>query len=195
MGEVATDDTFATRLAGRAARFGSDEGAGTGQPDDRRQRPARERKERQSRVARVAAFARWAEAITAAADDKESQTKRSRKRAGRAERRGAAAAVSDITTTGFRVEVEAPETTAVAPRESAAPAIGGGAEHDPFAKTVRHARSQGSGYRARGAERFGTEDADRETGGGMCGSAETQRGHLITTPLPIPVTSRFGAPT
>ena len=173
-GEVSTDDMFATRLAGRAARFSSDEGAGTAQPDDRRQRPAGERKERQCRVARVAAFARWAEAVTATADDTESQTKRARKRAGRVERRGAAAAVSDITTTGFRVE--APETTAVAPRGSAAPAIGGGAEHDPLAKTVRHARSQCSRYRARGAERFGTEDADRETGGGVCGSAETQRG-------------------
>ena len=97
-GEVATDDTFATRLAGRAVRFGSEEGAGTGQPDDRRQRPTGERKERQSRVARVAAFARWAETVTATADDTESQTKRARKRAGRAERRGAAAAVSDITT-------------------------------------------------------------------------------------------------
>ena len=78
-GEVATDGTFETRLAGRAARFGSDEGAGTGQPDDRRQWPAGERKERQSRVARVAAFARWAEAVTATADDTESQTKRARK--------------------------------------------------------------------------------------------------------------------
>ena len=173
-GGVTTDDTFATRLAGRSARFGSDEDAGTGQPDDRWRRPVGERKERQSRVARNAAFARWTEAVTATADDTESQTKRARKRAGRAVRRGAAAAVSDITTAGFRVE--APETTAAAPRESAALATGGGAEHDPSAETVRHARSQGSRYRAaRRAERFGTEDADRETGGGMCGSAEMQR--------------------
>ena len=173
-GEVATDDTFATRLAGRAIRFGSEEGAGTGQPDDRRQRPTGERKERQSRVARVAAFARWAETVTATADDTESQTKRTRKRAGRAERRGAAAAVSDTTTTGSRGG--APETTAAAPHGSAAPATGGGTEHDPFAKTVGLSRSQGSGGRADGAERFGTEDADRDTGDGMCGSAETQRG-------------------
>ena len=60
-GEVATDDTFATRLAGRAVRFGSEEGAGTDQPDDRRQQPTGERWDQKSRVARVADFARWAE--------------------------------------------------------------------------------------------------------------------------------------
>ena len=96
--EVVTDDTFATRLAGRAVRFDSEEGAGTGQPDDRRQRPTGERWDQKSRVARVADFARWAETVTAIADDTESQTKRACKRAGRADRRVAAAAVSDITT-------------------------------------------------------------------------------------------------
>ena len=125
-GEVATDDTFATRLAGRAVRFGSEEGAGTDQPDDRRQQPTGERWDRKSRVARVADFARWAETVTATADDTESQTKRARKRAGRAERRVAAAAVSDITTAGCRGE--APETTAAALRGSAAPTTGGGGE-------------------------------------------------------------------
>ena len=103
-GEVATDDTFATRLTGRAVRFGPKEGAGTDQPDDRRRQPTGERWDRKSRVARVADFARWAEQVTATADDTESQTKRARKRAGRAERRVAAAAVSDITTAGSRGE-------------------------------------------------------------------------------------------
>ena len=101
-GEVATDDTFATRLTGRAVRFGPKEGAGTDQPDDRRRQPTGERWDQKSRVARVADFARWAEKVTATADDTESQTKRARKRAGRAERRVAAAEVSDITTAGER---------------------------------------------------------------------------------------------
>ena len=96
--EVATDDTFATRLTGRAVRFGPNGDAGTDQPDDRRRQPTGERWDRKSRVARVADFARWAERVTATADDTESQTKRARKRAGRTERRAAAAAVSDITT-------------------------------------------------------------------------------------------------
>ena len=67
-------------------------------PPSLMERPTGERKEQKSRVARVADFARWAETVTATADDTESQTKRARKQAGRAERRGAAAAVSDITT-------------------------------------------------------------------------------------------------
>ena len=192
-GEVATDDTFATSLAGRAARFGSDEGAGTGQSDDRRQRSAGERKERQRRVARVAAFARWAEAVTATADDTESQTKRARKRAGGAERRGAAAAVSDITTAGSRVEAH--ETTGAAPRGSAAPATGGGAEHNPFAKTVRHARSQGSDTE-RAARKGSARRVQIARRAVVCAVLlrRSEGQHLITTPLPIPVTSRFGAP-
>ena len=86
-GEVATDGTFATRLTGRSARFGSDEDAGTGQPDGRRQQPAGERKERQSRVARVAAFARWAEVVTARL-----RTTRSHRRNAPASERGAPSA-------------------------------------------------------------------------------------------------------
>ena len=126
-------------------------------------------------MARVSAFARWAEAVTATTDNTESRTKRARKRAGGAERRGAAAAVYDATTTGFRVE--APETTAAAPRGSTAPVTVGGAEHGPSAETVRHATEpSGFWYRAaRWAERFGTEDAERETGDGMDGPAEMQR--------------------
>ena len=170
-GEVATDDTFATRLAGRAVRFGSEEGAGTDQPDDRRQRPTGERWGQKGRVARVADFARWTEAIAATADDTASKTKRSRKRAVRAERRWAAAAVSDITGArelGSRDDDDDDDG-------DVGGVTGGGAEHNPFAKTVRHARSQGSGYRARGAESFGTEDADRRTSSKKL-SAEMQRG-------------------
>ena len=92
-GEIATDDTFATRLTGRAVRFGPKEGAGTDQPDDQRRQPTGERWDQKSRVARVADFARWAEQVTATADDTKSQTKHARKRAGRTERRMTAAAV------------------------------------------------------------------------------------------------------
>ena len=173
--EVATDDTFATRLTGRAVRFGPKEGAGTDQPDDQRRQPTGERWGQKSRVARVADFARWAEQVTATADDTKSQTKRARKRAGRTERRMTAAAVSDITTAGGRGE--APETTAAALRGSAAPTTGGGGGVElSVAEEVNHARSKVSGHSASGAESSDMEDADRETGGGMCGSAETQRG-------------------
>ena len=189
-GEVATDDTFATRLAGRAVRFGSEEDAGTDQPDDRRQRPTGERWDRKSRVARVADFARWTEAIAATADDTASKTKRSRKRAVRAERRWAAAAVSDITGARERVSREDDDDD----DGDVGGVTRGGAEHNPFAKTVRHARSQGSGYRARGAESFGTEDAaaGRAVKSSLLRCSEDRP--LITAPPPLPVTSRFGAP-
>ena len=163
-GGAAANDTFAERFAGRSARFSED--ARPGHSDNRRQQPAGEREERPSRVTRVAPFARWAEAVTATTDNTESRTKRARKRAGRAKRRGAATAVSGVTMPGKRAE--APGTMEAA-RGSAVPVTGGGAEHDPSAKTVCHATEpSGLGYRvARREERFGTDDAERERGGGM----------------------------
>ena len=182
--EVATDDTFATRLAERAVRFDSEEGAGTDQPDDRRQQPTEDRLDQKSRVARVADFARWAETVTATADDTESQTKRARKRAGRAERRVAAAAVSDITTAeggrrdGRRrnraLQGGEPGGPSSVPGRYSLGEVGGRLRAGstpvlgrPTGETVGNQKQE---------ERFGTEDVDRETGGGRCGSAETQRG-------------------
>ena len=162
--EVATDDTFATRLTGRAVRFGPRGDAGTDQPDDRRRQPTGERWDRKSRVARVADFARWAEQVTATADDTESQTKRARKRAGRTERRTTAAAVSDITTAGGRGEV--PETAESALRGSAAPTTTGGGGVDFRAEEVGHARSKVSGYSASGAKGADTDVSDITTADG-----------------------------
>ena len=127
-GEVATDDTFATRLEGRAVRFGSEESAGEDQPDDRRQRPTGERWGQRGRVARVADFARWAEAGTATADDTEPQTKRARKRAGRAERHSVASKVSD--TTGGEGGAAASQKL-LTRRPSAHQALPGGEPGDP----------------------------------------------------------------
>ena len=179
--EVATDDTFATRLTGRAVRFGPSGDAGTDQPDDRRRQPTGERWDRKSRVARVADFASWAERVTATADDTEPQTKRARKRAGRTERRTTAAAVSGITTAGGRGEV--PETAESALRGSAAPTTTGGGGVDFRAEEVGHARSKVSGYSASGAKGADTDVSDITTADGA-----------VETQLPIPVTSRFGAP-
>ena len=176
--EVATDDTFATRLTGRAVRFGPSEDAGTDQPDDRRRQPTGERWDRKSRVARVADFARWAERVTATADDTESQTKRARKRAGRAERRATAAAVSDITTAeGNSQDVISsypgdeslrrsyPGDGVVGILEKLQTTTGGGGV-DLCAEEVGHARSNVSGYRASGAKGADTDVSDITTADG-----------------------------